>query len=107
MGSSKVYYKFFKGVNNQPRRFEYKPRTYNEEEEEWNKRVRRIEREVALERGEEVSYEPGLYDFKTGWKRGAYRARARKSSMIMLMVILAMLLLGAYYGLKWLETFEV
>lgn len=107
MSQQRSYFKFFRGVKVQPRQFEYKPRLYDEEKEEWEKRVKRIEQEVAIERGEEVEYEKGLYDFKSGWKRGAYRARVKRGSNIMLLVILVMLIGGAYLALKWLETFEV
>lgn len=102
----KRYFKFFKNVKNEPRRFEYKPRTYSEENEEWEARKRRIEREVAAERGEKVDFKPGTVNFRDTWSRQKRQKSRSKSAMIRLLVILVALTTASYYALQWLEKYE-
>lgn len=100
------YFKFFKNVRNEPRRFEYKPRHYSEEDEEWKARTKRIEREVAMERGEKVDYEPGTVNFRETWSRQKRQTSRSKSALIRLLVILVALIIASYYALQWLEKYE-
>lgn len=102
----KRYFKFFKNIRNEPRRFEYKPRHFDQENEEWEARKRKIEREVAAERGEKVDYEPGQSSFRDTWSRQSRQNSRSKSALLRLLVILVALIIASYYALQWLEKYE-
>lgn len=77
------------------KRFEYSPRHWDPEKEEFEERVRQIRQEI----GEDVPRDPN----KTTIKRGSFRqvrqqtkVRATRSSNLRLIVILVALLVIAY-----------
>lgn len=106
MEPPKRYFKFFRNVRNEPRRFQYNPRVFDADNEEWEARKKRIEREVAMERGEQVDYQSGHYNFRESWSRQKRQAGRSRGAMLRLLVILIALIGFSYWALQWLEKFE-
>ncbi len=80
-----------------PKQFQYTPRYYNQEKEEAAERQRRIEREMGLSTGQ-AGYLPGI---SRGYMTEKLKTRRKgnRSSVIRLLVIVAILMLLAIYFL--------
>lgn len=98
----------FRNVQTEPRRFTYKSRYYDPKKEEFEDRKRRIEREVAREKGEAVEeFKPRSGgSFRSSWKRqNTYRRRSRSANR-RLLLILAVMIIFIYMAIKWIEGTE-
>ncbi len=79
--------------HNSYKRFDYKPRTYDEQKEKLEKRQRQVEKELAIEQRLGKNYEAQLREkISNSWSRKETRRQSRNSS-IRLLVILAILVL--------------
>ena len=84
-------------------KFEYKPMYYDQRKEDLKKRVERIEREKAIEKGEEVSahYEPSQLRDRIKFERAA-PTKASNYSLLMMIIVLALCCAFVFYiGYKW------
>jgi len=104
------YVKFFRNVQGQPRRFKHISRFYDEKKEKQELRRKRIEMEVAMEKGEELNeYVPRSLSFsrhkhaKSGVLK--YSSSQKKSANIRLLIILMVLIAIVYYGMPYLEQY--
>lgn len=79
------------------KRFNFKPRYYNEQKEDLENRVRSIKREMGVEelKDEDKPYVPNI----KGQMRGYFKKNIeqKKQSNIRLIVIMAILLTAAYF----------
>lgn len=74
-----------------PRRsFNYKPLYYNEEKENLEERKRKIEQEVALKKGLELTYQSGL---RKGYLSSKRETSSKSVSTVMFLVALAVVVL--------------
>lgn len=70
-----------------PRRtFDYKPLYYNEDKENFEERKRKIEQEVAMNKGVKVTYRSGL---QKGYLASKRKTSSSKVSIMMFFVALA------------------
>lgn len=96
----------FKNIKREPKRFTYQPKHYDAKEEEFEKRMKRIEDRVRMKKGEQVSApEQASFDFKKSHRRSKsnYRsglAAANKRLIIILVILVAMFAVAV----KWLEN---
>lgn len=105
------YMKFFRNVQSQPKRFKHVPRFYDEKAEQQEARRKRIEMEVALERGEEVDeyIAPRTLSFsrhkqaKSGVLK--YTRSQKKAANLRLIIILIFLIGILFYALPYLEEY--
>jgi len=75
--------------------FNYQPIYWNPEKEEMNERKRRIAQEVAIEKGENVTYRPSLHKgFLSEKRKTMTAARSKRLSSF---VLLAFVLLALIY----------
>ena len=105
------YVKFFRNVQSQPKRFKHTSRFYNEKKEKQEARRKRIEMEVAMEKGEEVDeYVPRTLSFsrhknaKSGVMK--YTRSQKKAANLRLIIILMILIALFYYGIPYIENIE-
>jgi hypothetical protein len=100
-------FSMFRNVQTEPRKFAYKSRYFDPKKEEFEDRKRRIEREVARDKGEAVEdYTPRSGSFRSSWKRqNTYRRRSRSANR-RLLLILAVMMIFIYMAIKWLEGTE-
>lgn len=83
--------------HNRIKRFDYKPRTFDEQKESFEKRRILIEKELALEKKLGKNYEEHLREKITdSWSRKETRRQKRNSS-VRLLVILGALILILYF----------
>jgi len=81
------------GDSNRYKRFEYKPRTFDEQKEKLEKRKIQIEKELAREQRLGANYESHLRErISDSWSRKETRRQNRNSS-VRLLVILGILVL--------------
>jgi len=86
----------FKISNNSYKRFDYKPRTYDEQKEKLEKRRIAVEKEMAREQRLGENYESHLRErIADSWSQRETR-RQKKASSYRLLVILAILVLNIY-----------
>ena len=78
-----------------PRRFHYTPLYYDEKKEELERRIRQIENEMGVEHGK--AYVPGIKKGQMRKTFGKDRQRLEKQSTFRLLIIVALLLLIAWY----------
>lgn len=93
----------FKQARNQPRRFSFKPRIYDEQRERIEQRKKEIEAELKLQ--ERLEKDPQALERDSehsDYLRFQRRRQTRQSNM-RLIIILAILLLGTYMMLQRLE----
>jgi hypothetical protein len=97
----------FRNVQNEPRQFNYRSRFYDPRKEELEKRKKRIERKIALQKGDEVEdYNPGEIRFSESWKKqSAYRS-GRRSANLRLVIILGILVIFSFLAIQWLEGID-
>lgn len=92
---------FFRNVKTDHRRFKLRSPHYNPKDETLEQRKRRIEAEVARERGEEADAGPVQISFDRSRMR-----RRRKSSLmstLRTMIILIVLVYLLFKGIQWAE----
>jgi len=79
-----------------PRQFEYTPRYWDPRKEALDERIRRIEAEIAAEKGQPVDYHGTT--LRKGFLReaGTIRKKHQRSSSLRLLIILVFLLYIAY-----------
>lgn len=101
---------FIRNVQRNPRQFSYQPRFRKAENEDLERRKRRIEREVARERGEALpDQSPTGISFE-GSRRYAALSRARAesnrrlTSILLMMMLLGGMVWGLDYALGILDT---
>lgn len=85
-----------------PKAFNYIPRYYDERKEEMEERRKRIENELGLNEGE--GYRPRITRGSMS-RKIAERRKSNRTSVIRLMVIVAILLILTYYLLTGTHTF--
>lgn len=94
---------FFKHARNQPRRFNYQPRLYDEQRERIEKRKKEIEAELRHQ--EKISRDPDANHRES--EHNNYlrfqRQRQTKQSNLRLIIIMIALLLGTYLMLQRLD----
>lgn len=83
-----------------PKGFDFKPRYYDPEKEEFEQRVASIKAEIARENGDQTSQS---YDreavksrIRNNWKAVSQREAAGKTSNMRILLIAGVLALGAY-----------
>lgn len=83
--------------HNRIKRFDYKPRTFDEQKERLEKRRGQIEKELAFEKKVGTNYEEHLRErISDSWGRRETRRQKRNSS-VRLLVILGALILIMYF----------
>src|SRR5690554_1055040 len=86
----------FRIAKNSPKRFEYKPTTYDEQKEKLEERRTIVENEIAREQRIGDNYESHLRErIADSWSQRETR-RQKKASSYRLLVILAILVLNIY-----------
>ena len=99
----------FRNVQREPRKFKHTPRFYDEKKEDLKKRMRRVEMEVDIEKGNEPEEYIGRSISFAKARKGTgikqLSASARKRANLRLFVILMVLIGIAYYFIKNIETF--
>lgn len=78
------------------RQFNYRPIYYNQQKEELQERIRKIEQEMGVNKKEDSNYRPGI---QRGQMRGHFRdvKRLKRQSNVRLLIILLALFALAYY----------
>ncbi len=78
------------------RQFNYRPLYYNQQKEELQERIRKIEQEMGVKKPDESGYRTGI---QRGQMRGHFRdtKRLKKQSNVRLLIILLALFALAYY----------
>lgn len=94
---------FFKHARNQPRRFNYEPRLYNEQRERIEKRKNEIEAELKY--AEKLKNDPDALRRESEHNRYIrfQRSRQTRQSNLRLIIILIALLIGTYLMLQRLD----
>lgn len=87
-----------RNVQKNPRQFKYSHKFYDNKGEAWEERKRRIAREIAIERGEELEAEGFVSaGFRKAWTNRENRRVAGKASYVRLFFILLALVGITYY----------
>lgn len=92
---------FFRNVRSEPRRFQFRSPYYRPEEEQIEERKKRLDAEIARERGEDVQAVPERIRFSS---RRMKRSDANLWATFRTIVILVILIYLLYKGLQWAET---
>lgn len=92
---------FFRNVKTDHRRFTFRSPHYSPKDETLEQRKRRIEAEVARERGEEVNAGPVQISFDRSRRQG--RRRSSLMSTLRTLIILIVLVYLLYKGIQWAE----
>jgi DNA gyrase/topoisomerase IV subunit B len=80
--------------HNQAKRFQYTPRTYDEQKEKLEKRKREIEKEIDREKRLGTNYEQHLRErINDSWSRREMRRQQRNSSRRLLLILAGILIL--------------
>jgi len=96
----------FFSQRNKPRKFEYIPRYYDPEDEARQKRSRQLRAEAGKPDNEE--YTPGSIIRKQGFQSRTNRKRRVSSGRpLRLILIILLLLAGAYFLMKWQFNFKL
>lgn len=95
----------FKNIRREPKRFRYQPKHYDAKQDEFEKRMRRVEQRVNGTAAEVEERERANFDFKRSSRRskGGYRsglAAANKRLIVILIVLIAMFVGAA----RWLDN---
>ncbi len=85
---------FFKSVK--PKQFNYLPRYYNEQKEEFDKRQKRIEAEMGM-RDNDGNYQSSLKQGAMSKRIQAKRQSSRSSTIRLLIIILILVLLALHF----------
>lgn len=93
----------FKQARNEPRRFTYSPRIYDERKERLEKRMKEIEAEMKYEQKLQSDNEAKERASETDNYLRFQRRRQTRQSNMRLMIILAALLFGTYLMLSRLD----
>lgn len=96
----------FKQARNEPRRFSYSPRVYDENKERLEKRKKEIEAELKFEKKlqSDEKLKQSLHE-QDNYLRFQRRRQARQSNL-RLIIILAALLFGTFLMLQRLDIFS-
>lgn len=92
---------FFRNVRSEPRRFQFRSPYYRPEEDKIEERKKRLDAELARERGEEVHSFPGQISFRS---RRQKRKQSNLWATFRVVIILIILIYLLYKGLQWAET---
>ncbi len=85
---------FFKAIK--PKQFNYLPRYYDEQKEEFDKRQKRIEAELGL-RDDDGSFQSSLKQGTMSKRLAAKRQKSRSSTIRLLIIILILMFLALYF----------
>lgn len=92
---------FFRNLRSEPRRFNFRSPYYRPEEEKLEERKKRLDAEIARERGEDVNLPPERISFRSRRKR---RKQSNLWATLRTVAILIVLIYLLYKGLQWAET---
>jgi hypothetical protein len=93
---------FFRNVKTQHRKFSFRSPYYRPEDRELAERKRRLEEEVAREKGELVEAAPRQVSFSR--RRGEVRRTRGNWAVIRTVIILIILIYLSFKGIQWAET---
>lgn len=93
---------FFRNVKTQHRKFNFRSPYYRPEDHELAERKRRLEVEVAREKGEYVEVAPRQVNFSR--RRGEVRRTRGNWAIIRTVLILIILIYLSFKGIQWAET---
>lgn len=93
---------FFRNVKTHHRKFKFRSPYYRPEERELAERKRRLEAEVARERGEIVETEPHKLSFSR--RRSEIRRKRGNWAILRTVAILIILTYLFFKGIQWAET---
>lgn len=92
----------FKNIKKDHRKFQFRSPHYKSKDKDLEQRRRRLESEVARERGEEVVDVPRRVTFDR--RRRTSRRRHGYMAMLRTLIILIVLVYLLYKGIQWAET---
>lgn len=93
---------FFRNVRSEPKKFKFRSPHYRPEERELEERKKRLDAEIALEKGEQVDdAPPQRVSLRSRRKR---RAKNNLWANLRVIIILVILLYLLYRGVMWVET---
>ena len=99
----------FRNVRTKPRTFVFKSRHLPDGRPEWDERKRRIDAEIAKEKGEEIPESDRLSDIRFRRSSGAGKDNVRKNARranLRVVLIAVVLVYVAYRILIWTEKTE-
>jgi|TARA_B110000211_G_C13810766_1_gene434799 hypothetical protein len=99
----------FRNVRTKPRTFVFKSRHLPDGRPEWDERKRRIDAEIAKEKGEEIPESDRLSDIRFRRSSGAAKDSVRKNARranLRVVLIAVVLVYVAYRILIWTEKTE-
>ena len=94
----------FRNVRTKPRSFVFKSRHLSGDPPEWGERKRRIESEVARERGEKTPLETGASNIR--FRKGASVRKSARKANIRVIVTGLVLIWITWKMIVWAETTE-
>jgi hypothetical protein len=93
---------FFRNVKTQHRKFKFRSPYFRPEDREMAERKRRLEEEVAREKGEFTEPAPRQVNFSR--RRGEIRRTRGNWATIRTVIILIILIYLSFKGIQWAET---